>query len=230
MSDPRFFVRSTPSAGAGGTAISPNILNDGTQVVAPWLQSYVNLGYGYHVNIGTFSSPITGGGAGTIVDLDQPEGILSVPAGRAVIPIRFAVHCQPPLLATDADEIEAFIAVDKDTAWVGDGTVTAETPFNLRMNSSQTGGVSAASAATADITDPTLDFELARVVKVGDVQGTAATTMWTELDLVYEPEVRPVFYGPCAIYVYWGGTVAVPGFADLQYVDLPSSVAANLFP
>lgn len=230
MADIRVPSRQSISATTDGNFIGVHALPDGTLAVAPWLQSYVNLGYGYHVSIGAFSTPITGGGAGTIVDQDQPEGILSVPSGTAVLLFRAGIHCQVPLLATDADEVEAFIAVDKDTAYAGDGTVTTETAFNLRMNSSNTTSCTVASAATANITNPTLDIELVRKVITGDVQGTAATTMWTPLDLVYEPEVVPVLYGPCAVYFYWGGTVATPGFAEFQYVELPSSVATKLFP
>jgi hypothetical protein len=195
-----------------------------------FIQNYVNMGHGFHVSIGAFSTPITGGGAGTIFDQDQPEGIISVPSGTAILPFRIGVHCQVPLLATDADESEILIAVDKDTAWAGDGTVTTETAFNLRMNHTRTSGCSVASAATANITNPTLDIELARRVITGDVQGTAATALWTPLDLEYQPRVVPVLFGPCALYVYWGGTVATPGFADIQFLEFTSDMAAKLFP
>lgn len=222
--------RQSRFAAQSSSAIGVNNFPDGTLVVADWIQQQVNLGYGYHASIGALSTPITGGGAGTILDLDQPEGILSVPSGVAVIPFRIGVHCHVPLLATDADECEILIAVDKDTVYAGDGTVTTETAFNLRMNSSNTSSCTVASAATADITDPTLDIELARRVITGDVQGTAGNTWWGDLDLVYEPKVRPILYGPCALYIYWGGTVATPGFADIQWVELSSDLATKIFP
>jgi len=230
MVDIRVRPRQSVSASHDSGYIDVHALPDGTLAVAPWLQSYVNLGYGYHASIGAFSTPITGGGAGTVLDQDQPEGILSVPSGTAVLLYRVGVHCQVPLLATDADEAEILIAVDKDTAFDASGTYTAETAFNLRMNSANTASSTVGSAATANTTNPTLDIELARAVITGDVQGTAATTMWTPLDLLYEPEIIPVLYGPCAVYIYWGGTVATPGFADIQFVELPSAVASKMFP
>jgi len=200
-------------------------LLDGTAVQVPWQQALINAGYGMHATIGAFSTPITGGGAGTVIDQDQPEGIISVPSGSAIIPVRFHVQCHVPLLATDADEAEILIAVDRAAAWAGDGTVTTETVSNLRTSNPIASVCSVASAATANITNPTLGIELAAARITGDVQGTAATTMWTGLELVYEPKYAPVIVGPAAVYVYWGGTVAVPGFAQLQWIELPSTLS-----
>lgn len=225
MSDLRVFGQNAPSVASPGSWIAASGLPDGTLAEVPWQQKLINAGYGFHVTIGTFSTPITGGGAGTVIDLDQPEGCVSVPSGSAIIPVRFAVQCQVPLLATDADEAEILIAVDRTAAYAGDGTATAETIFNMRTDNPRASGCTSISAATADITDPVLGIELARSVITGDVQGTAATALWTPLGLVYEPKFAPVIVGPAAIYVYWGGTVAVPGFAQLQFIELPAALA-----
>ena len=197
---------------------------DGALFVASDISSAIMEGRGFHVTIGAFSTGITGGGAGTILDQDQPEGIISVPTGTAIRPVRISVQCHVPLLATDADEAEILIAVDRLAAWAADGTVTTETAFNMRTDNPRASQCSCASAATANITNPTLGIELARAVLTGDVQGVAATTMWTPLDLVYEPLHAPVLIGPCAIYIYFGGTVAVPGFAQAQWIEYPSSM------
>lgn len=225
MSDLRVFGQNAPSVASPGSWIAASGLPDGTLAEVPWQQKLINAGYGFHVTIGTFSTPITGGGAGTVIDLDQPEGIISVPSGAAIIPVRFAVQCHVPLLATDANEAEILIAVDRTAAYAGDGTVTTATAFNMRTDNPLTTVCTAASAATADITDPVLGIELARAAITGDVQGTPATALWTPLDLVYEPKFAPVIVGPAAIYVYWGGTVATPGFAQLQWIELPSTLA-----
>jgi hypothetical protein len=195
---------------------------DGALFVADWKQALVMEGRGYHVTIGAFSTGITGGGAGTIFDQDQPEGIISVPSGVAILPLRIHIQGQVPLLATDADEAEALIAVDRLAAWPGDGTVTTETVFNLRTDNPRASSCSAASAATANITNPTLGIELARVVVTGDIQSAVGTT-WGLLDLLYEPETPPIIMGPAAVYLYWGGTVAVPGFAEAQWLELPAT-------
>ncbi|MCK9598827.1 MAG: hypothetical protein M0R06_07310 [Sphaerochaeta sp.] len=188
-----------------------------------WKFHAIREGKGFHIDIGALSTGITGGGAGTVVDLDQPEGIISVAAGYVLVPLRIQVNCHMPLLATDADECEILIAVDRAAAYAGDGTVTTETAVNMKTGASATSNATCASAATADITDPTLGMELARKVITGDVQGTPATAIWTPLEVLYEPACPPILVGPCAIYIYWGGTVAVTGFAQvewLEYTDL----------
>jgi len=84
--------------------------------------------------------------AGTVLDLDQPEGVLSVPSGFTLIPIRFGVQAQVPLLAADADEAEILIAVDRGASWAQYGTRTAELVYNLRTDLGAGSPVIAASA------------------------------------------------------------------------------------
>ena len=224
MAELYVFGKTAPQTAASGSWLGASGLVDGTQIFAGWQQKLINAGYGFHATIGAFSTPITGGGAGTIIDQDQPEGIISVPSGSAIMPVLFSVQCHVPLLATDADEAEILIAVDRLAAYAGDGTVATETAFNMRTDNPRSSVCTVASAATANITNPTLGIELAREAVTGDVQGVAATTMWTKLGLVYEPKYAPVIVGPAAVYVYWGGTVAVPGFAQLQWIELPASI------
>jgi hypothetical protein len=214
-------------------------LVDGSLVVGDWVHAMIARGFGYHVSIGGFSTPITGGGNGTILDLDQPEGVVSVPSGWTIMPVRVHIQLQTPLLATDADESEALIVVDRGNAWAGDGTFTRETPYNLRTDRGPArDGISAgcpvecASAFTADMTvdgttDTTHHIELARSVLVGDVQ-TAAGVFVTKHELLYEPKYAPFLVGPCAMYLYWGGTVATPGFAQIDFVAIPSAKLTNL--
>lgn len=198
---------------------------DGTLFTAPWYQALVLEGRGYHFDVGSFSTPITGGGAGTVLDLDQPEAVLSIPSGTSIIPLRIAVQCQPPLSVTDNDEIEILIAVDRTAAAVNDGTKTAETIFNLRTDNPSSSLCTATSAYTADVTDPTLGIELARKVKVADIQGTAATVVVSDLELVYpQPgQVAPVIVGPASLWIYWGGTVATSGFAQIEWAEFDTS-------
>ena len=199
-------------------------MRDGSISVADWMNLKNMEGRVFQVDVGAFSTPITGGGNGTIIDADQPEGLISVPAGTTIILNRVAVQCQTPLIATDADEAEILVVVDKDVAYALTGTATSETPLALRTDQKRASGCTARSAFTADITAaPTADIELARKVITGDVNGTAANALWGVLDLAYEPKVPPIIVGPAQVVVYWGGTVAVTGFAQIQWAEVPST-------
>ena len=195
-----------------------------------YLDYLVEAGAGFHVSVGAFSTPITGGGAGTILDLDQPEFVLGIPSTIALVPTRIIVACQAPLLAADSEEIEILIAVDKASGFgvtaAADGTATTEVQFNMRTNQTAGSKCVARSAFTADMTtdgtnDPVLGIELDHAVKVGDVQGTAANAMWTELRLHYEPLRPPRIVGPATLLIYFGGTVATTGFAMIEWVEIP---------
>ena len=194
---------------------------------ADWRQAFIARGYGRHVDVGAFSTPIVGGGNGTILDQDQPEFCLSVATGYTIIPLRFHIQCQGPLLAADSEETEILIAVDRVAAWAGDGTVTSETPLNMKTSGSAA-DVTCFSAGTANITNPTLGYELAHKVKIGDFQGTPANAMWTDLELLYEPKNPPFLVGPCAVYGYWGGTVATTGFANLDFLVIATTLISGL--
>jgi hypothetical protein len=189
-----------------------------------WKMDAIRGGHGYHVDVGAFSTPITGGGTGaTGIDQDQPEAIISVPDGTVIMPIRVSVVCQTPLIASDSDESEILVAADVAAAAAGATGIsgaTAETAVNMHTGSSNTSACSCYSASKANWTNPTLGMELGHAVKVGDVQGTAATALWGDLSLLYEPQSPPILTGPCALYVYWGGTVATSGFAQIEWIEL----------
>lgn len=201
----------------------------GAVLSADWRQALIARGYGYHVDVGAFSTPIVGGGNGTILDQDQPEFIISVASGYCVVPLRFHVACQVPLLNADSDECEILIAVDRAAAYAGDGTVVAETAVNMRTNATgNPTGVTCHSAGTGNITNPTLGMELAHEVIVADLQGIATSIWWGSLKLLYEPANPPFLIGPCAVYGYWGGTVATSGFANLDFLSFASSLVTGL--
>jgi hypothetical protein len=183
-----------------------------------WKQDLVLQGRAFQVTVGTLSTPITGGGAGTVIDLDQSELRISVPDGTAIIPLRVRVDCQTPLIAADDDEAEILIAVAAGQAIV-DGTDTAETPFNMRTDNALASSCTVSSATTVDHTDPVLDLELAHKVVTADVQGTAGNALWGELFEEYAPEAAPALIGPATLIVYFGGTVAVTGFISAEWAE-----------
>jgi hypothetical protein len=200
----------------------------GAALAADWRLALVARGLGWHFDAGAFSTPIVGGGNGTVLDQDQPEFGVSVPSGFTIIPTRIHVQCQPPISAADADECEILLAVDRSAAYAGDGTVVLETPVNMRTNA--VGGCPATcfSAGTGNITNPTLGMELGRAVKTVDYVGTPANALFSDLSFLYEPLVPPFLVGPCAIYGYWGGTVATSGFANVQFLVIPSNLITAL--
>lgn len=201
------------------------VLRDGALAMAPWKQALVLEGRCYQVTVGTFSTPVTGGGAGTILDQDQPELVMDVPSARGIILLHARADCQMPLLAADSEECEILLAVDRAAVSGSSATQgTVETPVNMRTDLIGGSGLTVVSAVTTNTTAvPTLSMELAHPVKIGDVQGTAATTMWTDLFLNYEPVASPVIIGPATVLLYWGGTVATTGFASVMWAEFARS-------
>lgn len=203
-------------------------------LTADWRQALIARGYGWHFDVGAFQTPITGGGNGTTFDQDQPEFCISVPANYAVIPLRVEINAMPGLQTTDSHTSEILLAADIAAAGAGlAGNGTLETPTNMRAGGAGTYGTSGCpatvySALTGNITNPTLGVELSRAAKLTDVQGTAATVNTYDLKLLYEPQCPPIFLGACAIYGYWGGNIAVSGYASVDMLIIPSSLITGL--
>ena len=212
-----------------GAAQKPYGTRRGEQFTMDWIQAAIIEGRGFMAKVGALSTPIVGGGDGTIVDLDQPEFGMIIPDGYTIVPIRLAIQLTTPLLATDADEAEALAFVDTTAATVTaalDGTwANTITPVNMRMaatnrNSSE---CTVKSVCSADTTDPTESMDLLHAIIVGDVQGTPATALWTKNELLYEPKNPPLIVGPASLFAYWGGTVAVNGFMQFCWLEFPST-------
>jgi len=209
---------------AEGAEVFQRFLRDGSLVGADWKQAAIFQGLGYVINVGAFSTPIVGGGNGTVLDQDQPEFVISVPSGTSIMPIRVEVCCLTPLITADADEAEILVAVDQDTAATTGGQGTAETIYNLNTLKGAGSACTVTSAFTANITAaPALDIELMHKQITADVNGTAANAYFQELRGLYEPIAVPILNGPCALMGYWGGTSAVSGFAVVQWVEFPTS-------
>ena len=185
-----------------------------------WRQRAAFDGRCYHVDVGAFSTAIVGGGNGTAVTADEPECVISVPTGSVILPLRVSVQCQTPLLVTDADEAEIILAWDQAAAQAGDGTSTAETCLQMFGGSGSTSLCTATSAYTGAMTTPTLSVELARSVVTGDMNGAPANALWGKLGLLYVPETAPIIVGPAMLIIYWGGTVATNGFAQVEWLEL----------
>lgn len=202
----------------------------GSMSVSDWRQALIARGFGWHADEGAFSTPAAGGGASAVIDQDRPNLLISIPAAYVLIPLR--IHCvaQMPLLATDSDESEILIAADIAAAAAGIGAATTQvTAVNMRSDIAGSGcPATIFKTLSANITNPTLGMELGHAVQVGDVQGTPATALWTPLSLLYEPLRPPLLVGPCAIYVYHGGTVATTGFTNADFLTIPKTLISEI--
>jgi hypothetical protein len=184
------------------------------------VQQWVLEGRCWQMTVGTFSTPITGGGNGTVLDADQPEFVLNVPDGTVAALLRARIDCQVPA-DQDADELEILLAIDR-LAEVAAGTYTAETPINLRTDISSGASVTARSAYTGNTTAaPTLSAELAHPVKIVNIVTSGITS--TDLVLDYDPLTKIFIVGPGAVVGYWGGTQAVSGFAGIEWAEFTKS-------
>ena len=179
-------------------------------------------GYGFHVSVGAVTTPIVGGGNGTVLDPEQAEYAMNVPTGTAIYLARAAVEVQTPLLATDADECEILLAADVSgtLATITASTGTVETVFGMRTDKPVSSNCTVVSANTSDHNPPTLGMEIDRAQATGDMNGTPANALWGILKLLYEPRIPICFVGPCSVFIYWGGTVATPGFAQVEWIEL----------
>lgn len=199
----------------------------------PSITELIERGYGRSVTVGAFSTGIVGGGDGTILDQDQPEFAIGVPAGYCIRPIYIDIVVKGGIATTDADETEALIAVDSLGVWFGDGTVTNENPSNLRtdldkgslchVGSAFTGNMTTSPGGGVAAAAPVLDMELARTLESNDQAGAVASAAYRIIKLVYEPDHPPFLVGPCTLLGYWGGTRAtIEGFAIVQWVEGPT--------
>ncbi len=212
------------SRGSEGDDVFIRALRDGSLVMADWKQALILEGKAFTVTVGALTTPITGGGQGTIIDLDQPDFLLSIPSGTSIMPIRIEVNIQQPLLAADADEVEVLLAVDQDKAWDATGTwTTTPTIYNYNTLRSNASVCQARESASADTTDPVLDIELARRVITADDQDSTGV-LWGDMQMQYEPKNPPVINGPAMLIIYWGGTVETLAFANVTWIELPTSV------
>jgi hypothetical protein len=216
-----------------GSANKPYMNKRGEQFVQDWIQAAIMQGKGHVVNVGAFSTPVVGGGAGTIIDLDQPEYGMIIPDGRTIVPIRLAIQLTTPLGATDADECEALAFVDTTAATVAaalDGTwANTITPKNMRiaLTDKESSQCTVKSVCSGDTTDPTESIDLIHSQLTLDMNGTPANAIWTRHDVLYEPRNPPYIIGPASLFAYWGGTVATSAFMQFFYLEYPTTEVSD---
>ncbi len=209
-----------------GNQESPALTKATELITADWKTNLAMEGLVYRVSVGTITgggdvSPVTGGGAGTTIDQDQPEIAIGVDAGYYLVPLEIIVSGQVDMDA-DGEEGNIIAVVDRSAGVPTSVTGTIETPTNQLDGGAAFPG-RAFSAITGDITDPTVDEVLDYVNIQGSDNGTAGNLAVTQLRMVYRPEIPNFIAGPCGLYVYWGGTAAVPGIASVLVAAIPST-------
>ena len=201
---------------------------DGALVSMDWRTAMIEEGRGFAFSIGTLVTPATGGGVGTIPDLNQPDAMVSVPSGTSIYVKRVHVSCYPGAITADLDEYEILVGIDKTNALSSGtpGTYSANTALNLNTRHARTSSCTCGSRWTVNTATATLDLELAHVIRVIDIDTVGIGTGWhyntLGLELVYEPLAMPKIVGPGKLLVYWGGTKPVLGYATVEYFELPS--------
>lgn len=220
----------------GGSEVQQTGTPQGAGLMTYEIDHMIARGMGRHMTVGAESTGIVGGGAGTVLDLDQPEVAIGVPEGYAIKLLRITAQVQVALAAADNDENEIVFGVDVRGSLQGPlsaETCTIETPVNMRTDLGFGSACQCASAFTADMqikpkyaaaSDPYADsialLELCRTVQTFDIMGTATNAFFKILEVTYQPIWPLLLVGPCTVLGYWGGTVAtIGGFAQLNWVE-----------
>lgn len=215
-----------PALGVDGNDVDVRMTRMQQVFTANWREELLMGGYCYSVSVGGISAGgdaalVTGGGAGTVIDSDQPEVIVSVPSGYYLIPLEFQASAQVDLDA-DAEVGNILLFADVTQAVAATGvTGTAGTAIPMLG-----GGPSSVAriwhTITADITDPIASMVLAyETVRGAEV--TAAGESVVKLSAFYQPMTPPLLVGPCSVVACWGGTAAVTAIATLKWAEVPAS-------
>jgi hypothetical protein len=196
---------------------------DGSLVTLPHHQALVLEGRVFTFCVGTLSTGITGGGNGTVPDLDRPEFFVSVPTGTVIKPLRMAIQGTAADATADHDKLEAMICIDRTQAWAGDGTVVTPTVYNFRTDNPRASACSCRSTASADITDPVDSIDLARSEVKIELPANGETPIILDLEWSAETSPAPYIVGPAMLVGRCGGTAAVKVFAQIVYAEWSKS-------
>ena len=214
----------------GDAPVDVRAVPTGGLVVADWFDMMIARGFGWQITVGEFTTGIVGGGAGTVLLATDPELVVQVSAGQTLVPLRISVQLETPLTAADDDESEVLITVDRTQNVLSvDADGTVEVPMNMRSDIVGSGPFTAVSANVgATPATMTRSFDLAHRVKVVDVNGVTANALWGEIEVTYEPKHPLFIVGPATLGIYWGGTVATSGFAQVAILSIPSNLVDDL--
>lgn len=221
MSDLRIVAQqNSPGVGAEGNWRAARGTRDGILFTANWKEALVLEGRVHTIMVGALATGITGGGNGTVIDADQPEFVISVPDGTALIPLEITIAFGTDLNAA-GEVAQALVIADTAAAYDGTGTVTTETPVNLISSGGVTTVATAVSACTVNMTAPT-ESRLIAAQAFGYSILTAGAGVG-DFTLDYIAQVPDILQGPAAIYGYWGATGAAVGWAKVTWAEVPEA-------
>lgn len=195
---------------------------------ADWKTELILAGYGYGISIGDLANGggdvalITGGGAGTVIDSDQPEMAVGVPTGYYMIPLFYQLSVK---VDVDADAEIGNIALFADTTQNIPlpiaASSTPKTPVPLLGGGPASVAFAQTTVAT-DITDPVCSLALG-YWSVRGSEVTAAGESIVKLDALYNPDFPQIFKGPCSIISCFGGTAAVTAGGVFMWAEVPAA-------
>ena len=206
----------------------------GQQYVADWRYLLMASGRLWRGHIGTLTAGaapglITGGGAGTTIDSDQPEFIIGVGAAYYLIPIEVKVSCVVDLDA-NAEIGEILLFADRTQAppAAATGTPGDVVPVNQLDGAGDFPG-DAWGGVTTDITDPVMSELLDHVtVSASEFVSNGTATNLTNgivipMRMDWKSQHPLLLAGPCSLVMFYGGTAAVTGMASVVVGAVPTS-------
>lgn len=191
-------------------------LRDGTGIIVPWFQALVFEGRVFGVHIGSVTTPISGH---TAIDADQPEAAVRVPDGTEALPLFLSATVETGSTTLGVGGLMFAISnID-----VGNGTSTAETPFNLRIDNPVATAVTARSAYTGNGTDPLTAgnfLELARQGYLLDSDAATSGFAVPRLQWSIQNAIAPVIVDAGSLLFYAEHANNAPSvYASLVWVE-----------
>ncbi|OGT54345.1 MAG: hypothetical protein A3E01_15380 [Gammaproteobacteria bacterium RIFCSPHIGHO2_12_FULL_63_22] len=231
-----------PSQEGGFLANGPWFLPDGSLVASLdlWAAAWIWAGYGFNIQAGLATTPITFAGA---YDADAPDLFVHIPNGYAFIPLEIEVTFEA--VGTESTmEIMALASPEGDSSATVTGGALA-TVANMRVGSSITSGVTASGGVdAAGITDPNVTGSFTFWRAQRPLTDTVATTENDRHDLNFRWNHRqngapPVILGSPAGTLgsaAAGGSLSVyaasqagTGFIIVNAIILPPTLAQVMF-
>lgn len=195
-------------------------------LTADWKTELVLAGCCYGISLGDLANAggdvalLTGGGAGTVIDSNQPEMAIGLPAGYFGIPLFFQLSCKVDI---DADAEIGNVALFADTTQQIPVPIAASSTI-MTPNPLLGGGppsiARAQTIVTADITNPVCSQSLGYWTTRGS-EVTAAGESMVTLTATFNPDFPQIFKGPCSFIGCWGGTAAVVAGGCFMWAEVP---------
>jgi len=194
---------------------------------ADWKYKLVTAGKVFRMSIGTIAGGtdvVPVGDATSGIDLDQPEGIVSI-GSDVLIPMELEISGYS-LTDAAADNVQILLCADRSGAMATTDldNGTQETVDNLLDGGGSFGGT-AVSLVTSDVTDPTVS-DIIHYRKWANLIAAGGTT--TQLDPViidfydhWEANVPTFLAGPCDLLLYAAGVIAFTFVGSLVFAHVP---------